>query len=344
MPKFSFNIITGSTVDACQAAYDGIASKDLNCFYLFNQGGIGYFGETLLFGGDADTFNIVSANTTISKPRVDKFYFVTADCTLTDGQATPETHTAKTGSIWLASSSDGSLSELSHEIFTTYMANYIATAAIKSTDLASATLADTSIMTSKAIEDYVESQINAQNILDTAFFAGVETHVISAAEIAACEMTVFGNHTLEIVNNDGTPTTEHEGDIVLVFKLQAGDTFDETTDTDDTFTYVNLHSLINLYSIDNTAQTTQMSMAPDGDHGTKIKVEVNTTSMTTSAYADAVKAAADDIADGQSYNASSDNLGNTKFVTEGQLAEILAKVLANYIPYETTTTTNDNQP
>jgi hypothetical protein len=67
MAKFQFKIVTGATEAACKSTYDSLVDStthlhDPYTFYLFDKGGVGYLGDTPLFGGDASKFNMVSAN------------------------------------------------------------------------------------------------------------------------------------------------------------------------------------------------------------------------------------------------------------------------------------------
>lgn len=357
MAKFQFRILTGATEAACKAMYDNLVDStthlhDPYTFYLFGKGGVGYLGDTPLFGGDASKFNMISSNITADVLKPNSFYFVTADCTITDGQATPVTHTAKAGSIWVTNASSIP-QELSLSIFTTYMTNYVLENTIHS-DNASLnkdfTGTDTDLMTSGAISTFVNAVVNSQAILNISFFRKVELHTITAAEKAAGEtgngeITCFvdypevgDSHTVSLTAND------HENDIGLVFMCQAGEEYDEADNDDDECIFVNLHGLITRF-VGGDYDTAEVSIEsadsqtdPSG-HTQKIRVNVKESQKTATALEDIIIHAVDTVAahnedptnnnDYDPTNAT-DALAQHRFITESQLVDILGHVLTHF--------------
>ncbi len=366
MPKFQFRILTGENEAACKAKYDrlavetstgsGIFTHDPYTFYLFDQGGIGYLGDTPLFGGDASKFNMISSNKTYADLKPNAFYFCTANCTVTDNEDPHvTTHTLTQGSIWITNGSSVP-NEISWTNFTTYMARYITGYAIQSdgTNLPSGDTwdetfngNDTTLLTSAATRTLINNIVNAQAILSISFFKSVELHTITAAEITAGEVTVFTDHTASITN------AEHEGDIGLAFMCQTGPEYDETENDGDVCVFVNLHSLINLYT-GSTSDTAEVVVAQDltGDtsgHTQKITVNVNKSQEVFHYNGDdnfeskmllAIDQCISHLDDGNNnpdydpttpVSSGGDGFSNNKFITESQLADILAHLLAHFV-------------
>ena len=346
MAKFQFRILTGATEAACKAMYDSLADStthlhDPYTFYLFGKGGVGYLGDTPLFGGDDSKFNMISSNITADVLKPNSFYFVTADCTITDGQTTPVTHTAKTGSIWVTNASSIP-QELSLSIFTTYMTNYVASQAIHSDDASldeTFTGTDTNLMTSAAVSTLINAVVNSQTILSISFFKDVKTVTLTAADITAGKVTFTVGEDPDTHNSITATATlsanDHAGDIGLVFFCQTGI---ESNDGNDEWVFVNLHSLINLYS-GSTSDTTVVTVVNDSadstGHTKQIRVEVNQSEKTASEFEQMVldAIAAVDGPDASSYDptdANGDNLSPNKFISESQLAGILVSTLNHF--------------
>ena len=357
MAKFQFKIVTGATEAACKSTYDSLVDStthlhDPYTFYLFDKGGVGYLGDTPLFGGDASKFNMVSANMVADDLKPENFYFVTADCTITDGQTPPVTHTAKAGSIWVTNNNSVP-QELSLSIFTTYMTNYVLNNTIHSDDAsigANFTGDDTTLMTSGAVSEFVNSVINNQSILDISFFKKVESHVITSAEITAGEITCFVDTVNSTSLTASITNADHEGDIGLVFMCQTGAEYDESENDGDQCVFVNLHALMNIYT-GSTTDTAETVVADDPTdltgHTKKISVNVNKSSKTAANYEAIVLAAIDAI---NQPNASpydptdtnGDNLSANKFISESQLAGILVSVLNNFVQVDWAETPSNN--
>lgn len=359
MAKFQFRILTGATEAACKAMYDNLVDStthqhDPYTFYLFGKGGVGYLGDTQLFGGDGDVskFNMISSNITADVLKPNSFYFVTADCTITDGQATPVTHAAKTGSIWVTNASSIP-QELSLSIFTTYMTNYVASQAIHSDDASinsDYTGNDTTLMTSGATKALIDAVVNSQTILQISFFKKVELHTITAAEKAAGtsgngEITCFvdypeagDSYTVSLTAND------HENDIGLVFMCQTGEEYDETDSDGDECIFVNLHRLITRF-IGGDYDTTEVvinqdTTADSSGHTQRITVNVKESQKTAAALEDiiinAVGTVNDHKQDPETYpndydkTNATDALAQHRFITESQLVDILGHVLTHF--------------
>ena len=351
MAKFQFRILTGATEAACKAMYDSLINSETHLhdpytFYLFDKGGVGYLGDTPLFGGDASKFNMITGNTAADALKPNSFYFVTADCTITDSTSTgvapdPGVHTAKAGSIWVTNASSIP-QELSLNIFTTYMTNYVASQAIHSDDASldeTFTGTDTNLMTSAAVSTLVNAVVNSQAILSISFFKDVKTVTLTAADITAGEVTFTIGEDPDthdpITATADLSAGDHAGDIGLVFFCQTGA---EGDDGDDEWVFVNLHSLINLYS-GSTSDTTVVTVVNDSadstGHTKQIRVEVNQSEKTASEFEQMVldAIAAVDGPDASSYDptdANGDNLSPNKFISESQLAGILVSTLNHF--------------
>ena len=344
MAKFQFRILTGATEAACKAMYDSLINSETHLhdpytFYLFDKGGVGYLGDTPLFGGDASKFNMITGNTAADALKPNSFYFVTADCTITDSTST--VHTAKAGSIWVTNASSIP-QELSLSIFTTYMTNYVASQAVHSDDASlneTFTGTDTSLMTSAAVSTLVNAVVNSQAILSISFFKDVKTVTLTATDITAEEVTFTvgedPNTHDPITATASISANDHAGDIGLVFFCQTGTDDD---DGNDEWVFVNLHGLINLYS-GSTSDTTVVTVVNDSadttGHTKQIKVEVNQSEKTASEFEQMVLSAIDavDGSDASSYDptdANGDNLSPNKFISESQLAGILVSTLNHF--------------
>lgn len=347
MAKFQFRILTGATEAACKAMYDSLINSETHLhdpytFYLFDKGGVGYLGDTPLFGGDASKFNMISSNITADILKPNSFYFVTADCTITDGQATPVTHTAKTGSIWVTNASSIP-QELSLSIFTTYMTKYVLENTIHSDNASldkNFTGTDTDLMTSGAVSTFVNAVVNSQAILSISFFKAAKSVTLTAADITAGKVTFNTDEEDPDTHDPITATAtisanDHEGDIGLVFFCQTGA---EDDDGNDEWVFVNLHGLINLYSgstSDTTVTTVVNDSADSTGHTKQIRVEVNQSEKTASEFEQMVldAIAAVDGPDASSYDptdANGDNLSPNKFISESQLAGILVSTLNHF--------------
>jgi hypothetical protein len=376
MRKFQFKILTGATETECKQKYrdmaeetssgSGIYVHDDYTFYLFDKGGKGYLGDTLLFGGDAGKFNILGDDCSYGDLKEHELYFVIDDCTVDDGQdPVVESTDFSAGSI-LYTDANGVPTDLSVSAFAAYMTSYVAnTAKVYHSDSASIDEDfegdDATLMTSGAVSAFVnalvDDVISNQSILSINFFKAVKPVTLTAADIASNPKVV----TFQIGTDDSTgdpinataslTNNDHEGDIGLVFQVQYGDEYDPTDNDGDEWIFVNLHGLIDTYIADSSALTTTMQISDDnsgvsGHRTKKIKVEVNKSQKTGADYEALLVTnlvnAIDTVILNQEDNSnaaydptavSGDNLSPNKFISESQLADILAHVLVHFTQY-----------
>lgn len=351
--RFQFKIITGNTVAACQAKYDALKNATPTSkiqpytFYLFDKGGIGYLGETPLFGGNSLNFRIATANLTGTDLDIGCMYFVNNDSgiTITDNVTSATAKNAANGSIWVAkagtNSGDIVTVELSKSIFNTYIAEWFTNNVILSSGVLSATLDDTKLLSASAVETLINDAVG--DAVDIGFLKKVAptTVTLTSADITAGKVSVTIDGTTYTAELDTTTPRDAEGDVGLVFVFQAGDSYDDDdTDPDydgDKAIFVNLKNLIDTYtfaSSDNTAVVTTNNNAID------IKVN-KATGTTAEQYYAIINAAITDVLDHANdpstypndYDPSSDSLSNNKFVTESQLIDILAHTLSRFVTY-----------
>lgn len=327
--KFQFKLLTG--IDA-QQKYDRIKDQGTHpyTFYLL-ENGVGYLGNTPLFGGD--TKNILIKNTNFGNVSSNEeaiiknvLYFITSDITITDSTGTID---AKKGSIFVADATGQTVTELSKEIFSTYMADYVTNKAIKSTNIMNndgthvdpTKLDKEELITAKAVKEFVQSTMTSQSVLDIAFFNDVSnTKTVTKEDIQANQIDL-------VFKNNGTVTVSlkdlndvHENDVIFAFAV--------TTNNNTQYVPVNLHSLIDNYE-GGTCDTTTVSVvdSTNGKNHTKeIKVEVNKSTIDDSVINAAIEKAITDSYTG-------DTLDENKFISEKQLATILANVLKNFVQY-----------
>lgn len=343
MSRFNFHIITGSTAESCQAKYDAIATKNAFTFYLFQSGGIGYLGNTQLFNGvSTSEFHMVSSNLIATDLSANQMYFVTTDCTITDGQSTPITHTAKAGSVWVTDSNSVP-TEISATIFATYMANYITNNAVKASEIdGTFASSDNNLMTSAAVEALIEQELSDQSILQISFFKNVKTVTLTSTDI--------DNEYVEVSFDGGTTTlkadldnsVDHAGDIGLVFQLQFGDEYDESDSDGDECVFINLHGLIDKIVAGTSNTTTVTVQNKSGEEHTKeIIVEVNKADNVSFTAAN-ISGGADSLAEGSTYDTS--GFSQNKFVTEQQFASLIANILKDYVKYSVSVDTPEPTP
>lgn len=364
MPKFQFKIVTGANEDACKTKYDrlaietsegsGVYVHDPYTFYLFDQGGVGYLGDTPLFGGDASKFNMLSSNKTLSELKPGSFYFVTSNITITDASNPSDPIEAKAGTIWITDNNTPlGISELSWSSFTTYMARYIAASAVKASNIPDSTYIgnETSIMTSAAVKKLIDENINAQKILGITFFKDVRLVTLTQQDIDSDSANSNANPYVTFIIGEDEEThdpitatapinyaVDHVGDIGLVFQVQVGPEYDESKNDGDKWIFINLHGLIDIY-IGGTSYTTTTTVSNDpngASHTKQILVEVNKSQETRANFVQNIRTAINSISEGNTYNPAAvggNNYSNNKFITESQLAEILAYLLTDFVQY-----------
>jgi hypothetical protein len=342
--RFQFRIIPGSSKKDCYAKYNGYTTKDPYTFYLFEKGGVGYLGQTLLFGNDAGKFNLLSTNVTTDDLEANNIYFVTADCTITD--SAPNVYNAKKGSIWITDILNNP-QEISLTIFTEYIANYIANSAIHASNVnAGYTPNDQTLMSAAAVQALINRSINSQSILDIAFFKNVSDVItVIADDITNGYVQVIfdGNNYHASIPTSGANAT-HEGDVGIVFQIQHGSEYDESDPSDnnqDKCIFVNLHSLLTIYEgvSSNTANVT-IRNKQNTNHTKEILVDVNKSDKQNidSCILDAINRFSNTSTD---YNSAVDGFSDNKFITEKQFGDLMYKILKNFVQYSIDSSSNN---
>ena len=333
MPRFQFQILRGSSKEQCQSMYDTIRAGqnfDLNTFYLFNNGSKAYFNDSVLFdssnssAGDDDRFVIINSNATAGTDfSQGQMLFITANCTLTDAQSTPETYSAKKGEIWLV----GSTSDLIPENLTLNgvkeaiakmitNGDIINETAASANDFDATSVANTNkLITAGAVQTLIDAGLSEAAVFTAGFFNKAKLVTLDSDNTDTSNtpyvLTVDtgekdGNTpiTTEITLPNGTAL----GDIGLVFQLQYGNDYDESGSDNDHWDWVPLNGII--------TKSTE----------------------TASNFASKVDSGADKLANGNTYDptasATDGNLSSSKLITEAQLANILANVLKDYVKYD----------
>lgn len=240
--KFKFKLLTGSDP---QAQYDAITTKDSMTFYLLSTG-IGYLGDTPLFGGGAQN-TVVMTSETLTSPESGKLY-VLSNVTYNSE--------ALTGLYFYNGST---LDSYSDELIATYIQNILTTD--MSTD--GYTGDNNTIASTKAIMDLINAKLSDSSIVNAAFFRKVESHTLTADDLT--------NSAIQL------PSGAKEGDVGLLFTAD--------TDADDggeSYYFISLVSyLTSVYDVENS-DSINMSMSADN----KIKAELNIKSTETSLKVD----------------------------------------------------------
>ena len=186
--KFKFKIFTKNP----DASYAAIATKDPLTFYLLSNGK-GYFGDTLLFDSTAETGSGTSG---VAKEEV--VFITTAGEIPTPYQTGKLYAVATTGALINAkevnpgvyyAASETVLTNVSDEAFTSLIAKYITNNAVKSADALAENYAgdENTLMTSKAVVDYVKQVASTNSLIKASFFKKVELHTITQEELDATE-------------------------------------------------------------------------------------------------------------------------------------------------------------
>lgn len=306
--KFNFRIL------ANKAAYEAMNPKDAMTFYL-TKTGEGWLGEESLFGGDAEKFHLITKAGEVAL-EADKSYVFAADGITVSGQVYPQ---------GLYYSTDGTaVNNITYKT----IAQYIVDKAVKASDISAAYEGDeTSVMTSAAIVQYVADMIAAQNLMDIAFFKNVIPYELTQADIDdAVNGTTIGPAQTQYPAIMGIAAEYHVGDQGLIFVT---DNLGEGEEDEKSYIFVNLHKLINIYNVksDDNSVTVTTTVDEEG-HKTTFDISVN---KATDDIADSIRGGADVMAEGGAYDTSA--LADNKFVTEKYLAEVMAKVLKDYVTY-----------
>ena len=240
--KFKFKLLTGSDP---QAQYDAITTKDSMTFYLLSTG-IGYLGDTPLFGGGAQN-TVVMTSGTLTSPESGKLYVL--------NNVTYNSETL-TGLYFYNGST---LDSYSDELIATYIQNILTTD--MSTD--GYTGDNNTIASTKAIMDLINAKLSDSSIVNAAFFRKVESHTLTADDLT--------NSAIQL------PSGAKEGDVGLLFTADT-----DAKDGGESYYFISLVSyLTSVYDVENS-NSINMSMSPDN----KIKAELNIKSTETSLKVD----------------------------------------------------------
>lgn len=240
--KFKFKLLTGSDP---QAQYDAITTKDSITFYLLNTG-IGYLGDTPLFGGGVQN-TVVMTSGTLTSPESGKLY-VLSNVTYNSE--------ALTGLYFYNGST---LDSYSDELIATYIQNILTTN--MSTD--GYTGDNNTIASTKAIMDLINAKLSDSSIVNAAFFRKVESHTLTANDLT--------NSAIQL------PSGAKEGDVGLLFTADT-----DAEDGGESYYFISLVSyLTSVYDVENS-DSINMSMSADN----KIKAELNIKSTETSLKVD----------------------------------------------------------
>lgn len=240
--KFKFKLLTGSDP---QAQYDAITTKDSMTFYLLSTG-IGYLGDTPLFGGGAQN-TVVMTSGTLTSPKSGKLYV------LSNVTYNSETLTG------LYFYNGSTLDSYSDELISTYIQNILTTD--MSTD--GYTGDNNTIASTKAIMDLINTKLSDSSIVNAAFFRKVESHTLTADDLT--------NSSIQL------PSGAKEGDVGLLFTADT-----DAEDGGESYYFISLVSyLTSVYDVENS-NSINMSMNSDN----KIKAELNIKSTETSLKVD----------------------------------------------------------
>lgn len=240
--KFKFKLLTGSDP---QAQYDAITTKDSMTFYLLSTG-IGYLGDTPLFGGGAQN-TVVMTLGTLTSPESGKLYV------LSNVTYNSETLTG------LYFYNGSTLDSYSDELISTYIQNILTTD--MSTD--GYTGDNNTIASTKAIMDLINAKLSDSSIVNAAFFRKVESHTLTADDLT--------NSSIQL------PSGAKEGDVGLLFTADT-----DAENGGESYYFISLVSyLTSVYDVENS-NSINMSMNSDN----KIKAELNIKSTETSLKVD----------------------------------------------------------
>lgn len=223
--KFKFKLLTGTDP---QAQYDAIATKDALTFYLLNNG-IGYLGDTPLFGGGAQK-TVVMTSGELTEPEAGKLYVLDG---VTYGAET------LTGLYFY----DGAaMNSYSDELIANYLENIL----VKDMTAEGYAGDDNTVATTKAIMDMIGLKLSDSNIVNAAFFRKVESHTLTADDLT--------NTAIQL------PEGAKEGDVGLLF---TADTDDE--DGNEQYYFISLVSYLTSTYTSADTNSIKMTLNPDGN-------------------------------------------------------------------------------
>lgn len=261
--KFKFKIFTKNP----DASYAAIATKDPLTFYLLSNGK-GYFGDTLLFDSTAETGSGTSGV-------VKEVVFVTAAGEIPTPYQTGKLYAvATTGALINAkevnpgvyyATSETVLTNVSDEAFTSLIAKYITNNAVKSADALAENYTgdENTLMTSKAVVDYVKQVASTNGLIKASFFKKVELHTITQEELDATEN--------KISVADGVTA----GETGLLF---TADTDNDDTNGGTTQYFISLKDYIDVYT-GGTTNSTKTTVSDTNEINVDLNINTNEKSI-----------------------------------------------------------------
>lgn len=237
--KFKFKLLTGTDP---QAQYDAITTKDALTFYLLNTG-VGYLGDTPLFGGGSQN-TVIMVSETLTTPEAGKLYVLD---NVTYGAET------LTGLYFY----DGSaLNSYSDELIATYLESIL----VADMTATGYTGDDDTIATTKAIVDLIGAKLSDSSIVNAAFFRKVESHTLTAADLTNTAISL--------------PADAAEGDVGLLFTADT----EGTDDGDEAYYFISLKAyLTSTYTFSNT-NSIKLTMSSSNE----VTADLNVASTETS--------------------------------------------------------------
>lgn len=186
--KFKIQVFNGTDP---QVQYDSVVTKDPLTFYLLSTG-VGYLGETPLFGGGANN-TVLLMSDVLTDPEEGKLYVLS---NVTYG-------TDKLTGLYFY---DGtSMNSYSDEL----IANYLNAILVKDMSTDGYTGDDKTIATTKAIMDMITKKLSDSEIVNAAFFRNVESHTITASDLTNPNISI--------------PAGTEEGEVGLLFTADTDD-------------------------------------------------------------------------------------------------------------------------
>ena len=238
--KFKFKLLTGTNP---QAQYDAIESKDALTFYLLGNG-IGYFGETPLFGGDAAQ-TIVMTSGELTEPEAGKLYVL---------NNVTYAGEVLTGLYFY----DGNtMSSYSDELIATYIEKIL----VKDMSAEGYAGDDSTVATTKAIMSLINTRLSDSSIVNAAFFRKVESHTLTEGDLA--------DSTIQL------PEGAKAGDVGLLF---TADNDDE--DGNEQYYFISLVDYLTATYTSADTSTIKMTLNPEGNIFTAdLKIKDGETSL-----------------------------------------------------------------
>ena len=309
--RLNFRVLNGANPDA---QYAGISDKDAMTIYLLKNGKC-YFGSTPIAGGGSGESNvevISQAGTVDGKLSLGKTYIIGVPGVTKDSNPVAE-------GIYYCP--DGN--ELV-DITAKSIANYITKNAVKAATVTKEYAGnEETLMTSASVVKYVKESLNNSAILDVNFFKKVEQVELTQEDVDGnTSGTVLAKYPGIDLGSD-----KQKGDIGLVFVFDditiEGDA---TTDKPETYAFINLRKLVKVTTV--SAKDGTVKVEKD-KNDYKISIE-----KASGLNAVTIVSAANSLAENGNADSYDSGLSDDKFITEKQLADMLPKILKDYIRYD----------